>query len=49
MILNVDKSDLLFFDMSNNLRNKAEINISIIDQEIKQKSHTKYLGVIIDR
>ena len=43
-----DKSNLLFFDIPNNLKNKAEINISINGQEIKQKSHTKYAEVTLD-
>lgn len=45
--LNVDKSNILVFDISNN-PNKKAIILSVDSKKLEQKSYPKYLGVTID-
>ena len=47
--LNVDKSNILAFDISNNSNKKTIKNVSIDGKKTEQKSYPKYLGITIDR
>ena len=44
--LNVDKSNYLIFSLINK---REKFNISMNNEILQEKEHTKYLGIIIDR
>ena len=46
LTLNVDKSDLLFFNM-NNIQ-KADLDIRLGNKSLEVKEYAKYLGIYID-
>ena len=46
LTLNVDKSDLLFFNM-NNIQ-KAYLDIRLGNKSLEVKEYAKYLGIYID-
>ena len=49
LTLNVKKSNLLVFDSRKNSKEKPPVNLSINDEELKQKDFAKYLGVYFDK
>ena len=49
LTLSVKKSNLLVFDSRKNSKEKPPVNLSINDEELKQKYFAKYLGVYFDK
>ena len=48
LTLNIDKSQLLFFDLSPSTNKADALNIQINSQKLEQSKSARYLGVVID-
>ena len=48
LTLNIDKSQLLFFDLSPRTNKADPLNIQINSQKLEQSKSVRYLGVVID-
>ena len=48
LTLNIDKSQLLFFDLSPSTNKADALNIQINSQKLEQSKSIRYLGVVID-
>ena len=47
LALNVSKSNMILF-LKNRTKTSRKLSVKIMGEEIKEKEHTKYLGILID-